>query len=295
MYNLKENHDLHFKFASLAKKVEALELKKNGQLKSVQEIVCQICETNEHSTNDCPTLSSFNHPNFSWKSGNNNAQTSQPPFQAHHNFQNSHGYASPYVPPPGRNLEDTLYAFIEKQETINIQLAQSMTDFKDTLAKFTSALSFQEKGKFSSQPQQNPKGQYNSSASSSGSQHMDQVQSIITLHSGKVIEKPILKPCEKDDESISNGKEGVKPEHCKEKTDSPPILPFPHAMTKQREVNHDSEIFETFKQEGIKDEKGTKNVVADHLSRLTTNSRSDITPINDYFPDESLLCISTMP
>ena len=81
MYNLKEDHDLHLKFASLAKKVEALELKKNGQLKSVQEIVCQICETNEHSTNDCPTLPSFNHPNFSWKSGNNNAQTSQHHFK----------------------------------------------------------------------------------------------------------------------------------------------------------------------------------------------------------------------
>jgi hypothetical protein len=117
MYNLREDHDLQAKFASLAKKVEALELKKSGKLKSVQEIVCQICETNEHSTNDCPTLPSFkeclheqanalnsfqrpshnpysqtynpgwrNHPNFSWKSGNNNAQTSQPPFQAHHNF-----------------------------------------------------------------------------------------------------------------------------------------------------------------------------------------------------------------
>jgi len=35
-----------------------------------------------------------NHPNFSWKS---DAQTSQPSFQAHHNFQNSHGYASPYA------------------------------------------------------------------------------------------------------------------------------------------------------------------------------------------------------
>ena len=62
---------------------------------------------------------------------------------------------------------------------------------------------------------------------------MDQVQSVITLHNGKVIEKPILEPCEKDDESISEGKEGVKPEYyCKEKTDSPPVLPFPHAMTK---------------------------------------------------------------
>jgi hypothetical protein len=35
-----------------------------------------------------------------------------------------------------------LHAFTEKQETINTQLAQSMTDFKDTLAKLTSALSF---------------------------------------------------------------------------------------------------------------------------------------------------------
>jgi hypothetical protein len=125
-----------------------------------------------------------------------------------------------------------LHAFIEKQETINTQLAQSMIDFKDTLAKLTSALSFQEKGKFPSQPQQNPKGQYNTNASSSGSQHMDQAKSVITLRSGKVIEKPILEPCEKDDESIFKSKEGVESEHCKEKTDSPPALPFPHAMTK---------------------------------------------------------------
>jgi hypothetical protein len=33
MYNLREDHDLQAKFASLARKVEALELKKNGQLK----------------------------------------------------------------------------------------------------------------------------------------------------------------------------------------------------------------------------------------------------------------------
>jgi hypothetical protein len=91
--------------------------------------LCQICETNEHITNGCPTLPSFkeclheqvnvlnsfrrpnhnpysqtynpgwrDHPNFSSKSSNNNTQTSQPPFQAQHNFQNSHGYAPPYVP-----------------------------------------------------------------------------------------------------------------------------------------------------------------------------------------------------
>jgi len=59
MYNLREYHDLQAKFASLARKVEALEFKKNGQLKSVQDIVCQICETNEHTTIDCLTLPFF--------------------------------------------------------------------------------------------------------------------------------------------------------------------------------------------------------------------------------------------
>jgi hypothetical protein len=186
MYNLREDHDLQAKFASLARKVEALECKNSGQLKSIQDIVCQICETNEHATNDCPTLTSFkeclheqahalnsfqrpnhnsysqtynpgwrNHPNFSV---NNNAQTSQLPFQAHHNFQNSYRYAPPYAPPPRRNLEETLHAFIEKQDTINTENAQTMVDLKDTLAKFTSALNLQEKGKFPSQPQQNPRG-----------------------------------------------------------------------------------------------------------------------------------------
>jgi len=77
---------------------------------------------------------------------------------------------------------------------------------------------------------------------------MDQVKSVITHRNGKVIEKPIIEPCEKDDELLFEGKEGVESEHYKEKTDSALALPFPHVMTKQKKVNHNSEIFETFKQ-----------------------------------------------
>jgi hypothetical protein len=56
------------------------------------------------------------------------------------------------------NPEETLHAFIEKQETINTQNAQTMTDLKDTLAKFTSALSFQEKVSFHLNLSKIPKG-----------------------------------------------------------------------------------------------------------------------------------------
>ena len=143
-------------------------------MKSVQEIVCHICETNDHSTNDCPTLPSFkeclheqanvlntfkkpnpnpysqtynpgwrNHPNFSWRN-DNHLQSSQPHFQAHQNFQNPQNHAS-YVPPPKKHFEDTVHSFIEKQESINTQTAQTLADLKDTLAKFASALNIQEK------------------------------------------------------------------------------------------------------------------------------------------------------
>jgi hypothetical protein len=49
-----------------------------------------------------------------------------------------------------------------------------------------------------------------------------------------------------------------------------------------------------YSQEEIEDKKGTENIDTDLLSRLTTNSTSSITPIDDYFPDESLLSLSPM-
>ena len=45
----------------------------------------------------------------------------------------------------------------------------------------------------------------------------------------------------------------------------------------------------------IKDKKGVENVVADHLSRLTSEFCNDITPINDSFLDEFLFSVTSMP
>jgi hypothetical protein len=43
------------------------------------------------------------------------------------------------------------------------------------------------------------------------------------------------------------------------------------------------------------DQKGIENVVVNHLSRLTIDSTFDITSIDDYFPNESLLSLSSTP
>ena len=54
----------------------------------------------------------------------------------------------PYVPPPKKNIEDTMHAFIEKHEAINNQIVQTLNNLKDTFVKFTSVLAIQEKCKF---------------------------------------------------------------------------------------------------------------------------------------------------
>jgi len=61
------------------------------------------------------------------------------------------------------------------------------------------------------------------------------------------------------------------------------------------EFDEFEELQMIYSQEEIKDKKGIDNVVADHLSKLTIDSTSDIPPINDYIPDESLLSLSPMP
>jgi hypothetical protein len=42
----------------------------------------------------------------------------------------------------------------------------------------------------------------------------------------------------------------------------------------------------------IQDKKGSKNVVADHLSRLVVDFDEDVVPISETFPDEQLMHIS---
>ena len=88
-----------------------------------------------------------------------------------------------------------MHQFIKKQEAINNLTVQIWNDLKDIFAKFTSALAIQEKGKLPTQPLPNPKI-FQNTQSIYGNQHMDQVKSVITLHSGKIVEKPILDPRE---------------------------------------------------------------------------------------------------
>ncbi|GJX63025.1 hypothetical protein Tco_0295925, partial [Tanacetum coccineum] len=43
----------------------------------------------------------------------------------------------------------------------------------------------------------------------------------------------------------------------------------------------------------IKDKKGTKNVVVDHLSRIENDETNDYSDVDDNFPEETLMEITT--
>ena len=94
--------------------------------------------------------------------------------------------------------------------------------------------------KISAQPQPNPKVQ---------NVPMDHVKSVITLRSGKVIDRPIPEPCEDNNNENSKGKKELnKLTPNEEITIVPSEPPFPHALNKPRKSNHSSEIYEIFKQ-----------------------------------------------
>ena len=54
----------------------------------------------------------------------------------------------------------------------------------------------QEKGKFPSQTQPNPRGVHEASSSSEPNPKMNEVKAVITLRSGKELKQPVPKPTE---------------------------------------------------------------------------------------------------
>ena len=103
-----------------------------------------------------------------------------------------------------------------------------------------------EKGKFPSQTQQNPKGVHEIANSSKTDPKMDEVKAVITLRSGKKVEKPMPKPLNGAKEGQDEDLERIVIKEDMMKKRMPP--PFPQALSSKKRVNNSSEIFEVLRQ-----------------------------------------------
>ncbi|KAL6350045.1 hypothetical protein AAG906_003979 [Vitis piasezkii] len=128
-----------------------------------------------------------NHPNFSWKARATQYQQPDPPSQQ-----------SSSIEQVITNLSKVVGDFVGKQEATNARVDQRI-DRMDNI-----------KGRFPSQPHQNPKGVHEVESQEGESSQVKDVKALITLRSGKKIEANTEPYVEKEEEIKKGRKWKIK-------------------------------------------------------------------------------------
>ena len=104
----------------------------------------------------------------------------------------------------------------------------------------------QEKGKFPSQTQPNPRGVHEVSSSSEPNPRMDEIKAMITLRSGKELKQLVPKPTEEGKEAKEAEPDEVVAKEKVVKNSTPP--PFPQALKAKKKAINQAEILEVLRQ-----------------------------------------------
>ncbi|KAL5725012.1 hypothetical protein ACHQM5_008209 [Ranunculus cassubicifolius] len=267
MYLLKEEDDMSARLASLTRKVEAIEIKKQTKAKESVESICGICESDAHCTKDCPTIPAFKevlhdqanaintykrpfsqsyneaynfnwrkHPNFSWRNG--------PTANEDENHQGASN-PTPYVPPHKKSLEDVLSTFMQGQAQINENTMKSLGELKSSVGRIESHLAVREKGTFPSQPLPNPKSQFEVHDSSPSTSHVEHAN-VVTTRSAKlnqVVPRTSSEPKENAKPTSDDTSNATQPENAP-KT----VAPFPQRLIPAKQNKDNKDIFEILQQ-----------------------------------------------
>ena len=208
-----------------------------------------------------------NHPNLSLKP---NPSAYVPPGAKQQFGSSSQPQPSPFSSPVEQailNLSKVVGNFVEEQKGINVQLAQiidtvesnlnkridglesslnqKIDNLQYTATRITNLLEVQEKGRFPSQTLSNPKGVHEIGSSSNS--RMDEVKSIITLRSGKEIEKPVPRTAQETEKEKEAEPKRIIIREDSMKKNMPPQ--FPQALRgKKKKIPNQAEIWEVLRQ-----------------------------------------------
>ncbi|RVW91565.1 Retrovirus-related Pol polyprotein from transposon 17.6 [Vitis vinifera] len=276
MYTLKEDDDMKAKLAAMTRRLEELELKRIHEVQAVAEApvqvkLCPNCQSYEHLVEECPAISAEremfrdqanvvgqfkpnnnapygntynsswrNHPNFSWKARATQYQQPDPPSQQSSSLEQAIA-----------NLSKVVGDFVGNQEATNAQINQRIDRVERKIS-------------FSTPPK--PQGVHEVESQEGESSQMKDVKALITLRSGKKIEKPTPKPHVEKEEEIKKGKEmeDKESEISEEKKDSDSTMnaipekellkeemlkkstspPFPQALHGKKGIRNAAEILE---------------------------------------------------
>ena len=122
----------------------------------------------------------------------------------------------------------------KKVEILQFEIAKKFDNLRYSISRLTNQQQVQEKRKFPSQTQPNPMGVHEVSSSSERTPRIDEVKAVITLRSGKQIEKPMPTPTEesKEGKEVEPGRIVIKEDEVKKST---PPRTFSSSTKRQEE------------------------------------------------------------
>ena len=120
----------------------------------------------------------------------------------------------------------------QKHDKLHAEISQKYENLQYSISRLSNQQQVQEKGKFPSHTQPNPRGLHEVSSSSEPNFRMDEVKVIITMRSGKEIKQPTPKAIEQGQEAKENELEEVVIKPTAVKNSTPP--PFPQALNDKR-------------------------------------------------------------
>nr|CAN62958.1 hypothetical protein VITISV_043656 [Vitis vinifera] len=214
MYTLNEDTDTKEKFATMARRLEELEVTRIREEQAISDTPmqaksCSICQSFEHLTEECLMM-----PTMREMFGDQENVMTTTKKVLFYSFQsNSEDFSS-----NDERLGSSSLG-VKKAEQENAQIRQENAQIRQEIAnrdknmdgrvndisqkidnlqyqisRLTNLNIVQEKEKFPSQPHQNPKGIHEVEAQEGESSHMREFKAVIILMSGKEVDLPTSKP-----------------------------------------------------------------------------------------------------
>ena len=134
----------------------------------------------------------------------------------------------------------------QKHDSLQAEISQKYDNLQYSISRLSNQQQVQEKGKFPSQTQLNPRGLHEVSSSSEPNSRMDEVKAIITLRSGKELKHPASEAVKNGQETKETEPEEVVIKQIAKKNSTPP--PFPQALKAKKKAINQVEMLGVLRQ-----------------------------------------------
>ncbi|RVW58405.1 hypothetical protein CK203_114368 [Vitis vinifera] len=190
IYMLSEDMDMKAKVATMARRLEELELKKMHEVQAISEtqahvMPCTICQSCDHVVDECPTMTAVRE-----MLGDQANVVGQ--FRPNNNAPYGNTYNSSWRNHPNFSWKPRLPPYNHKPKPKHLN----------------KPLQWSKPLKFPSQPSQNPKGVHEVETQDGESSKLREVKAVITLRSGKEVDQPL--PKVRQDEELMSKRTLVK-------------------------------------------------------------------------------------